>query len=225
MMFRDEADIISQTLQHWYNVGVRNFYLCDNLSTDRSLNMATLTVFKPDVHFEITDDPGTDWPGAKVLNGLKNRALEEGCDWIFPIDADEQIALPHPYNTIQDWIATFPTEAAWYEMPYLNILPNGRMQWQEPHRKAFGLLQKGWTISVGNHIIHSKTPQPMPVHGAHYRHFSIRSYEQFKRKMENWMTAFHNSTMKGHHHAIDYHQWQEQGEEFIVNKYNQLCSY
>ena len=39
MMFRDEADILGKCLDHWYNLGVLDFYLCDNGSIDESLKI------------------------------------------------------------------------------------------------------------------------------------------------------------------------------------------
>ncbi|MBK9462229.1 MAG: glycosyltransferase family 2 protein [Sphingobacteriales bacterium] len=97
MMFRDEADILGKCLEHWYALGVRDFYLCDNGSVDDSVEIAE--DFRSNRQtwrhvFGISSDTATDWPGRRVINDLKNRALSGGCDWIFPADADEFLVLP-----------------------------------------------------------------------------------------------------------------------------------
>ena len=87
MMFRDEEDILERCLEHWLQVCPSvNFYLVDNLSKDRSYEIAskfTTCIFKENKN---------DWPGRENYNRLHHIARKEGCDWYFPADADEFLA-------------------------------------------------------------------------------------------------------------------------------------
>jgi hypothetical protein len=232
MMFRDESDILGDCLDHWYALGVRDFYLCDNGSTDKSRVIATR--FCVGLHHKVTltQDPATDWPGRRVINDLKNRALADGCDWLFPADADEFLTLLQGQKSVQEWLSEFenrphgPFLPGWLELPYLNILPDGREYWQEPQRKCFGKFTKGMMISMGNHLVEGVNPAASLPEDlrlvAHYRHYSLRSYPQWRRKMENYMEAFHQMQFQSHPHAIDYHQWKAKGESFLRRRWTEL---
>jgi hypothetical protein len=113
-----------------------------------------------------------------------------------------------------------------YEIEYLNILPNGKIFVQQPQKKVFGRLNPDWTISMGNHLVENRQPDVMPlsVYHPHYLHYSIRNFEQFKRKMVNWWTAFHNSPHQTHPHAEHYRNWQAQGDQYIQKVYDECLS-
>jgi hypothetical protein len=231
MMFRDEADILGKCLEHWYALGVRDFYLCDNASEDDSFHIAKdFFVTCPARHI-IQECWQTDWPGRAVINDLKRLALADGCDWIFPADADEFLALPEGYT-----IGSFLEEIAsaykddlpgWLELPYRNILPDGREEWQEPQRKCFGSLTPEMTISMGNHLIEGIEPMSDLEYDPNlwdvfYRHYSLRTYPQFKRKMENYMTAFSQNGFSDHHHAESFKIWQVEGESYLQRLWTEL---
>ena len=230
MMFRDEADILGKCLHYWYKLGVRNFYLCDNDSVDDSWTIAKdLNFIHPDADVYLTFDFATDWPGRRVINDLKNRALSDGCDWIFPADADEFLVLPDKGDDVRLWLYSRDTDeyaGEWGELRYLNILPDGRSEWQEPQRKCFGLLTPKMTISMGNHLIENVQPAARLMawdeSNAHYRHYSLRSYPQFKRKMENYMVAFSQNGFPDHHHAESFKIWQVEGESYLQRLWTEL---
>ena len=230
MMFRDEADILGKCLHYWYKLGVRNFYLCDNDSVDDSWTIAKdLNFIHPDADVYLTFDFATDWPGRRVINELKNRALADGCDWIFPADADEFLVLPEGED-LSGWLRGLERRAkpdwkGWIEISYLNVLPDGAEAWQEPQRKCFGKLTPEMTISMGNHIIEGVAESATLVKSktlAHYRHYSLRSYPQFKRKMENYMVAFSQNGFTDHHHAASFRRWQVEGESYLQNLWTEL---
>jgi len=223
MMFRDEADILRKCLEHWYALGVRNFYLCNNGSADESLDIANTCMNKySDVSGGSITDLATDWPGRRVINALKEKALNDGCDWLFPADADEFLCLPEGH-TLESWIAQYPTIPAWGELPYLNILPNGREYWQEPQRKACGYIDYCMTVSMGNHLIEGVAPI-LGMGGAYYKHYPVRSYEQFKRKLTNYMIAFSTSQHQSHPHAQAYNVWAVEGDRYIQDRYDALLN-
>lgn len=234
MMFRDEADILGKCLEHWYALGVRDFYLCDNGSNDDSLEIAQhfiyeMSIYQPSEIGVVIQDPATDWPGRRVINYLKNRALADGCDWIFPADADEFLVLPEGED-LSGWLRGLERRAkpdwkGWIEISYLNVLPDGAEAWQEPQRKCFGKLTPEMTISMGNHIIEGVAESATLVKSktlAHYRHYPLRSYPQFKRKMENYMVAFSQNGFPDHHHAESFKIWQVEGEPYLQRLWTEL---
>lgn len=219
MMARDEADIIVRCLNHWKKLGVNDFYICDNGSVDNT--QLALIAFREwaKCNVRLSHESATDWPGRRVINALKDQAVDDGCDWIFPADADEFLDIP--FVSVEEWIKSLECDKGWGELPYLNILPNGKKNWQRPQKKAFGVIDKSMTISMGNHLIEG-VPPTINVLGGHYQHYSIRTYEQFKRKMENYMVAFSQTSFTDHHHSVSHKLWQEQGEDYIKQLWSDL---
>ena len=224
MMYRDEADILPWSLAHWYRLGVRDFYLCDNLSVDGSNDCCEW--FKnthPYASVKLFTDTREDWPGRDRINAMKVQAIQDGCDWIFPADADEFLELPVEYYSLQRFLSDLNPggNQCAYQLDYLNILPNGHRFWQRPQQKVFGRFAPDWTISMGNHEIENRKPDLLAAQfkNAYYRHYGIRSYDQFRRKMVNWWTAFHNGPHQTHPHAQYWYRWQSEGEPFIQNLY------
>jgi glycosyltransferase involved in cell wall biosynthesis len=219
MMFRDEADILGRCLDHWAKLGVDRFFLCDNGSVDDSGDIARK--YDPN----LITDTRTNWPGMEVINTLSRRAIASGYDTIFPVDADEFIHLG-AYNSIREWLNAHYPPKTYYaaELRYLNILPDGAEHWQEPHRKVFGRLNPAWTISPGNHLCNGVKAEAENY--VYYKHYSIRSYDQFRRKMINYMTAFHQiGGWQDHPHAKDYYVWKSKGEAFFEERYKQLTQW
>jgi glycosyltransferase involved in cell wall biosynthesis len=104
MMFRDEADILGRCLKHWRSLGATHFYLCDNGSADGSAHIA----HEYAAHMRF--DNRTNFPQAEITNALIQAAHADGCDWIFPVDADEFIVLPDQFKTLPEWLSTFPSK-------------------------------------------------------------------------------------------------------------------
>jgi glycosyltransferase involved in cell wall biosynthesis len=219
MMFRDEADILEQTLTHWRDLGIQRFYLCDNSSKDNSADIAAN--FADTVRMEYR----TNWPASDVINTLKADAQRDGYNWIFPVDADEQIALPEGCDDLYDYIRCLDvkTDFAIIELDYLNIYPNGKQYIQGTHRKVFGKFRSGWEIAMGNHLILNQPPTHDPK-GAYYKHYGIRGYDQFRTKMINYMEAFNQMPFPDHPHAQSYHLWQAQGESYIEQLYQNMLA-
>jgi hypothetical protein len=224
MMYRDEADILPWSLEHWYRLGVRDFYLCDNLSTDGSAFICEQFKLR---HFDSNvwnfEDDRNDWPGRDRINLMKTQAIIDGCDWIFPADADEFLQLGPSYYNLFMFLEQLSPDFCAYEIEYLNVYPNHYYETQKPQKKVFGRLNPDWIISMGNHLIENRQPDIIPSHCliACYFHYSIRNFEQFKRKMINWWTAFHNSPHQTHPHAEHYRNWQIEGDAYIQKVYDE----
>jgi hypothetical protein len=60
------------------------------------------------------------------------------------------------------------------------------------------------------------------IGGAYYKHYPIRSYEQFYRKTTQYMRAMaNNPEFAGHAHARNFKTWQEQGDTFVEKLYKE----
>ena len=219
MMFRDEADIIGRCLKHWRSLGATHFYLCDNGSTDGSANIA----HEYAAHMRF--DNRTNFPQAEITNALIQAAHADGCDWIFPADADEFLILPIQYKTIVKWLSSYPsTGPAYGNLQWLNIIQDGSelyQYWHEPHRKVFGRLDPAWRVSIGNHLIYDGGRATLGSQGAYYAHYHIRGYEHFKMKTIRYMEAFNEMNM-GHYYRDWYAAWKREGESFIKARYEEI---
>lgn len=229
MMFRDESDILEKCLRYWHSIGIRSFYLCDNASKDESFQIAeSIMKSLSDLdYWYLSYKKATNWPGREVINRLIQKAHEFECDWFFPADADEFLQLPAGFNTVQEWLSSYavPENVFRYgELPYLNVLPDGRTGWQQPHRKVFGKFDPSWKVSMGNHVIENRIAPELHSLSAYYRHYSLRTFEQFRQKMINYMIAFSQTEFKDHPHSQDFHQWQQHGEDFFVERWNALTN-
>ncbi len=92
MMVRNEADILRINLLHHLALGIDQFLIVDNGSTDST----------PEILDELSQDTGRvrwlrdDGPyrQADITTGLAHEAYLEGANWVMPIDADEFWCAP-----------------------------------------------------------------------------------------------------------------------------------
>jgi len=225
MMFKDEDDIIGKCIEHWAGLGVDEFFLCDNNSTDKSHEIAVSTLAKcgkQAYHLNAYED---NFPQRYIINYLKTKALEAGHQWIFPIDADEFLCLNATgFETLKGWIMDRNTTEDGYiygQYPYKNIMPNG-VSWFEPeHKKCYGRFNPDWNISIGNHEIEGVTPF-LPDFGVYLDHFQYRSYDQFKRKKITFFKAFEKAGYLDHQFVQEYRLYQKHGEAYLEQMWDYL---
>jgi glycosyltransferase involved in cell wall biosynthesis len=224
MMYRNEEDIIGQCIEHWANLGVDEFFLCNNLSTDNSHEIAVSTLAKcgkQAYHLEAYEDI---FPQRYIVNYLKHKAFEAGHQWLFPIDADEFLNLNDEFEDIEHWLIDHPHSNKGYtygQYQYKNIMPNG-VSWFEPeHKKVFGRLNPDWNISIGNHEIEGVTPF-LPSLGVYLDHYQYRSYDQFKRKKLTFFRAFEKAGYLDHKFMKEYRMYQKHGEAYLDQMWDYL---
>ena len=229
MMYRNEEDIIGQCIEHWARLGVDGFYLCDNNSSDNSFDVAMEALVKVDIEYGgFLSSPDEDFPQRKVVNELKAMAIDNGHQWLFPIDADEFLCLNEvPAYTINQWLESIP---GWWpsfdgffygKYRYKNIMPNG-VSWFEPHhKKAFGKISPEWTISIGSHEVEGVNPT-FPDIGVYLNHYQYRSYEQFKRKKITFFKAFEKAGYLDHPFVQQYRLYQKHGEAYLEQMWDYL---
>lgn len=222
MMFKNEEDILGQCVSHWRHLGVDQFYLCDNGSTDRSVEIVKAQLKQ--MNCSLFHCEYENFPQREMINKLKTMAIQDGHQWLFPIDADEFLCLDEiPANTINQWIKSCYDNFfyAYGQYRYKNIMPNG-VSWFEPeHTKVFGRLNPGWNISIGNHEVEGVAPY-LPHLGAYLNHYQYRSYEQFKRKKLTFFKAFERAGYLDHKFVKQYRLYQKHGEAYLEQMWDNL---
>lgn len=224
MMYRNEEDIIGKCIKHWSDLGVDEFFLCDNGSTDLSFGLAVETLKqcgKEGFHCATAKEY---FPQREAINYLKTKAIQFGHQWLFPIDADEFLNLDESFfNDIPHWLEHLYTGKTFQygKYEYKNIMPNG-VSWIEPeHKKIYGRLNPDWNISIGNHEIEGITPS-LSFRGAYLDHYQYRSYEQFKRKKLTFFKAFEKAGYLDHKFVKEYRLYQKHGEAYLEQMWDYL---
>ena len=222
MMFKDEEDIIGQCISHWRHLGVDQFYLCDNGSTDRSVEI--IKAQPRQMNCSLFHCEYENFPQREMINKLKAMAIKDGHQWLFPIDADEFLNFGLTgYKSIQDFIKDHPFQPEYFacEYRYKNIMPNGNW-WMEPeHRKVFGKFSPDWEISIGNHEIESKSVY-YNIERIWLDHYQYRSYDQFKRKKMTFFKAFEKAGHLDHKFVKEYRLYQQHGEAYLEQMWDYL---
>lgn len=224
MMYRNEEDIIGKCIKHWSDLGVDEFFLCDNGSTDLSFGLAVETLKKcgkQAYHLALRED---DFPQRKAINHLKKVAIAHGHQWLFPIDADEFLQLPQMHDVIYNWVVDsyyHTTDFFYIQLRYKNIMPNGVSWWEPEHKKIFGRLNPDWNISIGNHEIEGVKPLFYDS-SAHLNHYQYRSYDQFKRKKITFFKAFEKAGYLDHKFVKEYRLYQKHGEAYLEQMWDYL---
>ncbi len=225
MMYRNEEDIIGKCIKHWSDLGVDEFFLCDNGSTDLSFGLAVETLKKcgkQAFHCAIAKE---DFPQREAINYLKKVAIAHGHQWLFPIDADEFLNVQSlGCKDIPTHIKSIPYQNKGYvygQYRYQNIMPNG-VSWFEPqHKKCYGRFSPDWNISIGNHEVEGVEPLLMDF-GMYLNHYQYRSYEQFKRKKLTFFKAFEKAGYHDHQFVQQYRLYQKHGEAYLEQMWDYL---
>ena len=226
MMYRNEEDIIGKCIEHWAGLGVDGFYLCNNNSSDNSFDVAMEALTKCGIEYGgFFSSPDEDFPQRKVINELKTMAIDNGHQWLFPIDADEFLNLNDEFEDIQSWLFEHrytDNEYIYGQYRYKNIMPNGVFWWEPEHKKVFGRLNPDWNISIGNHQIEQDADYHYFGFGVHLDHYQYRSYDQFKRKKITFFKAFERAGYMDHKFVQQYRLYQKHGEAYLEQMWDNL---
>ena len=87
MMLRNEADIVQTNVRYHRSVGITDFFIIDNGSTDATPQML-LELDEEIPNLRWTRDDGAYQQGI-ITTGLAREAYTAGVDWVVAIDADE----------------------------------------------------------------------------------------------------------------------------------------
>lgn len=217
MMAKNEADIIGDCLDHWFGVvGADRVYLCDNSSTDGTVEIARKY---PGVY--LSHDHADSFDGERIVNGLIRQALNDGFNWIFPADADEFLITPSG-QSLSGYLQSLPQRPSYAEIPYFNIWPNGKVTMQTPQKKVFGYFDRQMRVSIGNHQIIGRANRfDSPLK---YDHYQFRSYTQMRKKILEHGAAFESMGLHDNRYAVAYRKFKSRGEPFFVSVWHNLIT-
>jgi len=225
MMVKDDDDILIQALKHWVGIGVYTFYITETNEKQKiSLGIWQFEEdFNVNVHYR--HDPVNTFDGHRIINALKDHAITDGYNCLFPADADEFLNLG-TYSSVTEWVSLVPRVDHWWcEVPYLNHWPGGGATWQDPQGKAIiGNAHQDMDISIGNHIVSGRyAGSKADVKHVHYDHYPFRSKDQMVQKITSHGTAFINMGLHDHHYPQLYRAMQAGGQAWIDAHWKELC--
>lgn len=224
MMVKDDDDIFIKALEHWISIGVSTFYIAETNDAARLFYTPKIKGFE-DIEYIYRYEPRLTFDGHSIVNQLKEKAIADGYNCLFPADADEFLNLG-PYTSVQHLIETYSSIPYWWcEIPYLNHWPGGGTTWQDPQGKAIlGRAHIGMDISIGNHIVTNKGDWGKAATlGVHYDHYPFRSKEQMVQKITSHGQAFINMGLHDHHYPQLYRAMQAGGQAWIDAHWEELC--
>lgn len=142
-MFKNEALIIKEWLNHYISEGVTYFYLINDNSNDNFKNKI----------FEINQDNNVS---IKLINNTLNLKqtflynkyykeldIENECDWLIICDLDEFIYARNNYNKITDYLNTLSDDISQIKIPWKVFGSSGFI---EQPKSVIKFLKKKRTI-------------------------------------------------------------------------------
>lgn len=227
MVKDDDKDIVIKALEHWRSLGVNVFFICETSNTEALCPLLKEFSCYTGAIIKYEHDPVNTFDGHRIVNKLKQDAINNGFNCLFPADADEFLYMHGgKYHTVQEWAGSIDYGSAWWcEIPYLNHWPGGGATWQDPQGKAIlGCANADMDISIGNHVVSGRyAGSKVSVNGIHYDHYPFRTKEQMIRKITSHGTAFINMGLHDHHYPQLYRAMQTGGQAWIDAHWNELC--
>jgi hypothetical protein len=117
-IFKNEAHIIKEWIEHYLRQGVDKFFMIDNDSNDNYLDF-----LKPYIEKNIVD---------LVIDAKKHAQAElyntyyleksKNYDWAIVCDLDEFIYARNGFHTIKEYLSTIDTEVSQIFIPKLSII-------------------------------------------------------------------------------------------------------
>jgi len=123
-MFKNEASILKEWIEHYIKEGIDHFYLIDNGSTDNYLDKIKAYMHK----ITLIKDPfrkktlGTQ---TELLNKHLLDLIKKETKWVFVIDIDEYIYSRNGYKQIIDYVNIIPESVSKIVLPWKMFGSNG----------------------------------------------------------------------------------------------------
>jgi hypothetical protein len=205
---KDELDILPYTFEHLLSEGVDGLLICDNMSTDGTLEWLTAKHrwwHRNTLTCHYWMDTFTDYDLAYYqsakMTALVDEAFQRGADWVIPFDADECWYCPDG-RTLKDYFSDlsgvdvitatvhdyYPTsDDRRHPNPYLRI----RHRDPEPALlPKVAVSRRGVIIDRGNHSASGFPDMIEATSTLTVGHFPWRFYDQFERKVDNHARAY-----------------------------------
>lgn len=229
MMYHEiDADIVVQTIRHWQKIGVWKFYVAETSDKATFVDFTGKFGLFSDGELYYRHETTEIFDGERIINQLKQKAIEDGFNCLFPADADEFLQLPQGCAYVSTWNMRMGTTPRywWCEIWYMNVWPGGGLSWQNPQRKTvLGSAHEGMHISIGNHIVTcSGEGSKIPERGLYYKHYPFRSKEQMVKKIETHGKAFIKMGLEDNRYAIQYRAMLDGGSAWVDKQWNELLT-
>ena len=243
-MVKDEEDIVLYNLIWHYRLGLRKFFVIDNMSKDSTAQQIKLfgQMFADAQVFVLHDPVIAHYQGRKMTGASRFvMAMWPEIEWLVLVDADEMLSPTIPLNAV---FADVPKAAEAIIVPKsVYYLVNGdatdnsdtffnRIKYRKPlsyvSNKVIMRASSKVDISQGNHRIFYQDGTEVKNYWSHrslsYREFPIRSFSQYKSKMVNGGEAIVAAKKQGfedvgggHWQAV-YNLYLQQGEDGLRKK-------
>jgi hypothetical protein len=224
-MVKDEADVISRTLEHLAAQGVERIYLAENDSTDGTWELVRDlrdTAALAPCELNVISDPVVGYWQSRKMTELAYIAALAGATWVVPFDADElwsfgttTLAEGFAYYHADRLARGLVLEASvhnHYRTPLdAGGHPFDTMRWRDPEplplpKVAFTADRRA-SVHAGNHGA-DHPGRIVQGSGLVVEHYPYRSAEQFLSKVRNGSRAYAETDLPrstGQH-------WREYGE-------------
>ncbi|AZO63870.1 glycosyltransferase family 2 protein [Mesorhizobium mediterraneum] len=239
MIVRDEADVIEKNLRFHESQGFDYFGIIDNLSTDGTRDI--IEDLSKDIPMTILSEENTDYRQDVWAGRLAECLSQRGIDLAISLDADEFISgLGSTFKEIADELqcplmcprhnmvplkaefsefAKNPLLAARYRVarPLSTQLPI--MLRSMPGKMLFP-LQGLRSIARGNHSIEHEIGERSVSDRALIRHFPVRTYDHFLKKLEQARARFRQEQDAHQNTSWHIRRWLSLKDDgFIENEY------
>lgn len=208
LLVRDEEDILEYNLRYHLENGVDHVIVTDNLSSDRSADIAKSFVAQG--HATYVHEPDDTYAQWKWVSRMAAMAHQAGARWVMHCDADEFWMAPGG-SSLKRWFARriWPNVVVVPRHDFVCLEDDGAPFWQRMvYRKAQStsplgrpLLPKvahraapGLVVAQGNHSVSGFRWMRKRRCDLEILHFPLRSREQYVRKITNGGNAYANNT-------------------------------
>jgi hypothetical protein len=213
MMVRDEADVITPMVEYHLGQGVDTLIVTDNGSIDGTAEI--LEGFAAEGRIELRHNPVQKKQQGVAVTAMAREAYSSfGADWVINADADEFWLPRDPNATLHDLFEQIPRELRAFQVEVIDMTGSAarsgtgfsRLVWQD-RRGQESFLRTGLLSHSAKNAVHIGIPDVVVAQGNHevniegggvpsdelsmdVLHLPWRSWDQFRRKVENSGRAY-----------------------------------
>jgi len=242
---KDEEVLIYAHLAYYYNIGVRDFYIMFNNSADGTEKEVDRFEQQANVHITRYYDSDIAYRQPERFTMMSDKAYNDGCTWILPVDADEIIKIPEG-KTIQDCLRPHDRhEYGHIRLDWIDYHPGGGYTWLNQQKGSYftawtvreskprpqGKLIIKWSPGMrygdGHHILTAKRKHICDAKIMFMAHFPARSLEQLYQKKINIGKAFIAYFGEGstRPQVLEYYKILKEGRGYVENQWAKICEH
>jgi glycosyltransferase involved in cell wall biosynthesis len=246
-MVKNSERFIYYNLNYHKNIGINDFFICDNGSTDCTRELIRqFQSENPDARVIVLEDPTIGYYQSIRMTALAALAFDYGCNWILPIDDDELLCSSQgPLNLPSFLLDSIDpeTDPATIYIPRCEYVacdsddqseknPFLRLRHREtspskPNQTVLVRWKKGLSLAQGNHRVTGNTNRLLSVGNPLYiAHFPYLDVQHIKEKIIQGGIAYEAATnlypTMGMHWKLFYNRYQRYGDEVFVDVLNEF---